>query len=115
MRAADYPRSANRARIDNLFNGVAPYTQEEQVQNRINTNVNWLDATRIHQDACRQFENGIMKPGNYFTVKLDSGPIHQRTKFSDIITAVKGRDVPSAAFVTFNCVACFVASSAVAR
>lgn len=87
MRAADYPRSANRARIDNLFNGVAPYTQEEQVQNRINTNVNWLDATRIHQDACRQFENGIMKPGNYFTVKLDSGPIHQRTKFSDIITA----------------------------
>lgn len=86
MRAADYPRSSNRARIDNLFNGVAPYTPEEQLQNRINTNVNWLDATRIHQDACRQFENGIMKPGNYFTVKLDSGPIHKRTLWSEIIT-----------------------------
>jgi hypothetical protein len=86
IKLADYPRSSNRARIDDLFNGVAPYTPEEQLQNRISTNVNWLDSTRIAQDARSQFSNAILKPGNYFTVKLDSGPIHRRQEWAEIIT-----------------------------
>ncbi len=87
LRFADYPRASNRALIDRLFNGESPFTPEEQAQNRITVNCNFLDATRIHQDACRQFSAAIGKPGNYFSVKLESGPIHRRGEWSDIITA----------------------------
>jgi hypothetical protein len=86
MKLADYPRSSNRARIDDLFNGVAPFTPEEQLQNRITSNVNFLDATRIAQDARAQFSGAMQKPGNYFSVKLDSGPIHKRAEWSEIIS-----------------------------
>lgn len=86
MRFADYPRANNRALIDNLANGVAPFTPEEQLQNRITTNTNWLDLTRIAQDSRSQFTSAIQKPGNYFTVKLDSGPIHRRQEWSEVIT-----------------------------
>ena len=37
MRLADYPRGVNRARIDELFNGVPPYNEEEE-QARVGTN-----------------------------------------------------------------------------
>lgn len=87
MKRADLPRAGNRALIDALFDGNSPFTQEEARQNRVNVNVNFLDSTRIHQDACRQFSNALCKPGNYFNVKLDSGPIHRRGEWSDIITA----------------------------
>lgn len=86
LKTADYPRSQNRALIDNLFNGLPPFTPDEQVQNRISSNVNFLDATRIAQDARSQFAGALQKPGNYFTVKLDSGPIHKRDAWGDIIT-----------------------------
>ena len=72
--------------MDDLFNGLPPFTPDEQIQNRISTNVNFLDATRIAQDARSQFANGLQKPGNYFTVKLDHGPIHKRDAWGDIIT-----------------------------
>lgn len=86
LKLADFPRSQNRALVDELFNGFPPFSAEEQAQNRITTNVNWLDGTRIAHDARKQFNNAFQKPGNFFTVKLDSGPIHKRTEWGNIIT-----------------------------
>lgn len=86
MKLMDMRRNANRALINDLFNGLPPYTEAEQAQNRINTNVNWLDANRIAHDARRQYSQAFLKPGNYFTVKLDRGPIHKRTQWGEIIT-----------------------------
>lgn len=86
MKLADFPRATNRALIDSLFIGAPPYTSQEAQQNRIQINVNWLDSLRIHQDATRQFETAFGKPGNYFTVKLGSGPAHKRGEWAEIIT-----------------------------
>jgi hypothetical protein len=86
MKLADLPRSSNRARINELFNGNPPYSDEEQIENNITTNVNWLDGTKIAHDARQQFSQAFLKPGNFFTVKLDSGPIHKRQEWSDVIT-----------------------------
>lgn len=86
MKRADFPRASNRALIDALFDGNPPYSQEEARQNRISVNTNFLDATRIHQDACRQFNQAMCKPENYFTVRLDSGPVHRRLEWGAIIT-----------------------------
>jgi hypothetical protein len=86
MKISDLPRSGNRALINSLFNGEAPYTPEEQARNRIKTNCNFLDATRLAHDARRQFSQAFMKPGNYFTVKVDRGSVHDRAIWSEIIT-----------------------------
>lgn len=86
MHDADLSRSKNRALINDLFNGVPPYTDNEEEENNINTNVNFLEATNIAHNARRQFNNAFLKPGNYFTVKLDTGPIHKRSEWSSIIT-----------------------------
>lgn len=86
MKCADLPRSANRARINNLFNGERPFTAAEQAENKITVNVNFLDATRIAHDARRQYTQAFLKPGNFFTVKVDKGPIHERTFWGEIIT-----------------------------
>jgi hypothetical protein len=79
MRLADYPRGVNRARIDELFNGVPPYNEEEEQANNININVNSLEGTRIAHDARSQFYGAFLKPGNFFKVATDMGPAHKRS------------------------------------
>lgn len=86
MQKVDEVRAQNRTRINELFNGNPPYTEEEAKDNRINTNVNFLEGSKIAHDARRQFENAFLKPGNYFTVKLDIGPQHKRSGWSKLIT-----------------------------
>lgn len=86
MRNADLPRSSNRALVDELFNGNPPYSTAEVNRNRINNNVNFLESTQIAHNARRQYSNAFLKPGNFFTVRLDSGPIHKRTEWGEIIT-----------------------------
>lgn len=86
MKLADYPRALNRSRIDDLANGAPPYSPEEVRQNNIATNVNFLECTKLCQDARRQFSNAFTKPGNFFGVTLDSGPIHKRREWGVAIT-----------------------------
>lgn len=86
MKYADLPRSANRARINQLFNGERPFTAAEQAENKIVVNVNFLDSTRIAHDARRQYSQAFLKPGNFFTVKVDKGPVHERTLWGEVIT-----------------------------
>lgn len=86
MKLADQPRSSNRALINDLFNGEPPYSNEEQEQNNINTNVNFLESNKIFHSAKQKFEQAFGAPGNYLTVKLDSGPSHKRTEWGQIIT-----------------------------
>jgi hypothetical protein len=86
MRLADFTRSSNRARINSLFNGVPPYTDEEVERNNINVNVNYLEGLRIAHDARSQFAQAYQKPGNYFNCKTDFGPVHKRDTWSRIVT-----------------------------
>lgn len=86
MRQADYPRSRNRALINNLMNGLPPYTEQEEEENDINFNVNFLAGPRLAHDARTQFYQGILNPNNYFKLTLDSGPVHKRQEWSTIVT-----------------------------
>lgn len=86
MRQADWGRSRDRAQVDDLFNGVPPFSPAVKKENNIFTNVNFLESTQLAQDARRQFYNAMMKPGNYFNVTLDSGPIQKRDEWARIIT-----------------------------
>ena len=86
MLEAEQPRSRNRARINAVFNGNPPYSAEEARDNRIQTNVNFLEGTRIIHAARQQFTNAFLKPQNYFSVGLDIGPRDKRTQWGNIIT-----------------------------
>lgn len=86
MKQADYPRGVNRARINELFNGFPPYTEQEVQENNLAVNVNFLEPTRLAHDARSQFYNAFMKPGNYFTARTDMGPKHKRSLYGAIVT-----------------------------
>lgn len=91
MRMADWPRSLNRKRIDDLFNGMPPYSDEEVQENRININVNDLSSTRISHDARSQLYGAFLKPGKYFKLTTDAGPIHKRSSRSAVVTREMNR------------------------
>jgi hypothetical protein len=86
MKLSNWDRGRERARINQLFDGDPPFRADLAKENNIVTNVNFLEPTQLAQDGRRQFYNAMMKPGNYFTVSLDSGPTHKRSEWSRIIT-----------------------------
>lgn len=86
MRLADYPRALNRTLLNNLYNGAPPYSDEAQRQNRITTNVNFLEGTEILHDARRQFSTAFMSSDPLFTVTIDHGPTWKRRAWGNRIT-----------------------------
>lgn len=91
MKLADYPRAQNRARINDLMNGVPPYTDAEVKDNNINVNVNFLEACGLAHDARSQFYQNFLKPGQYFTATIDSGPKHLQHEWSNTVTRAVNR------------------------
>ena len=86
MKLADYPRAQNRARINELFNGFPPYTEQEVQANGINVNVNFLEATVIGHEGRTQFYGAFLKPGRYFSCVTDFGSPHKRSERASIVT-----------------------------
>jgi hypothetical protein len=91
LRVADQPRGDNRARIDRLFNGFPPWTEDEVQSAQISCNVNFLDAPKLAADARRSYYNAFLKPRNYFSLTLRDGPMRSRAAWSSIVTAEMNR------------------------
>jgi len=88
LRESDFPRDANRARINQLMNGFPPYSEQEVQTNNIAININFLEGTRLAHDARMQLQQSMMKAGNYFTVSTDAGPVSKRTKWATAMTKI---------------------------
>ena len=87
MKSAAKKCALNREKINALFNGDNPWTDEEHEANRGFVNVNFLEPTRIAHNARQQLNNGFVKMGNYFRVAYDRGETaSQRTFFGAAIT-----------------------------
>ncbi len=91
LRLADWPRARNRARLNDLYNGFPPYTEDEQRQNRIATNVNFLEGTKLLHDARRQLGTALTSSNQFFTVNLDYGPVWKRREWGARISACLNR------------------------
>lgn len=87
FKEADLPRAQNRANIQRLFNGEKPYTDQQAIENSIQTNVNFLEGTRIMHDARSQWNNAFLKTSNFFTVSLTKGDPLKRRTYGNQITA----------------------------
>ncbi len=83
---ADKSRAENRTRINQVFNGDAPYTDAEVAENGISTNVNFLEGTEVLHRARMSFYNAFLKNGRYFSVTVDVGPKYLRADWSNIIS-----------------------------
>lgn len=86
LRTADQPRGTNRAQIDRLFSGFPPWTPEEVESSQIRSNINFLDAPKYAADARRSYYNAFLKPQNFFTMTLDTGPDRSKASWSAIVT-----------------------------
>ena len=88
MLQAEQPRARNRARINAVFNGNPPFTEEEARDNKIQTNVNFLEGTSLAHDARSQLSGIFLKPGRYFNLTTDYGRKDKRSLFNAIVTLV---------------------------
>lgn len=86
MQLADLPRAENRAVLNRLYNGDPPYRTDLADQNNIDINRNFLEGPNLLAQARRQCYNAFQKPGNFFTVHLDSGSRLHRQSWSHKIT-----------------------------
>lgn len=86
MRQADLPRGENRAVLNRLYNGDPPFDEATAEENGVQINRNFLEGTNILHQARGQWNNAFLKPGDFFSVNLESGPAHKRREWSHIIT-----------------------------
>jgi hypothetical protein len=86
MRLADLPRAEDRTVLNRTFNGEPPYDKKTEEENNIEVNRNFLEGTGNLTDARTQWNSNFLKPGDWYTVCLDSGPVHKRAEWSQTIT-----------------------------
>lgn len=86
MRLADLPRGDNRALLNRTYNGEPPFDAATAEENNIEVNRNYLEGCGALTDARTQWNSNFLKPGDKFSVHLDSGPVHQKSEWGSTIT-----------------------------
>lgn len=77
--------SKDRALVNGLFNGDPPYTKEEAEENNVEINANFLQGSTIAMNARGQCYSAFLKPGAYFTVKIDMKDKAKKLKCEKIV------------------------------
>jgi len=93
MRISDLPRGDNRAILNRTYNGEPPFDQATAEENNIEVNRNFLEGTGTLTDARTQWNSNFLKPGDKFSVHLDSGPVHQKSEWGSTITRNINREL----------------------
>lgn len=93
MRLADLPRGENRAILNRLYNGGAPFDENKAEENSIQINRNFLEGTNILAQGRTQWNNAMLKQRNYFSVSLDSGTPTKRQEWAHTITTEINRQL----------------------
>lgn len=97
FRLADFPRATNRDKINQLYNGVAPFGREYTESYPNSTNVNTLEATEVAHDARLSYNTALLGPDPLFNVVLDYGPKHKRQEWGQRITKYINKQVKDSA------------------
>ncbi len=78
----------NMARVNALADGDPPYTRQEQLDNNIEVNCNFLETTKAIADARKTWYSALIGRRIYFTVDIDHKNRHARTWSSKITKGI---------------------------
>lgn len=84
-------RSANRAKINDMFNAVPSVDDDTAAKMGMEININWGEAAVLGQHGRRQYNTAFLKPGNFFKVTLPLAPNEQRKDWESTITTAINR------------------------
>lgn len=79
-------RSENRAKVNNLFNGVPPLSDEEAKRWNLKVNVNWGEGPVLAAHARRQYTNAFQGTQHFFTVEIPNAPAEFQREWGQWIT-----------------------------
>lgn len=86
FRDADWSRAKRRALINANANGVPPLSEEQAKQEKLPVNFNDLSELRELHNARAQMSSAIMKPGNFFVARTDTGAKHKQAGYGTTVT-----------------------------
>lgn len=86
MKESDWVRGQDRARINDLFNGLPPYTPDEMQANNIQVNINDLASTRAGHSARSQYYTAFLQQDRFFSARTDMGKPQKRDEYNTIVT-----------------------------
>lgn len=86
MRSAEINRSANRALLDEFFNGAPLWTEKEAEENRILVNFNDKSGAVLLHTARAQYENALLNQSQFFKVSIPDAPADKQAAWSAFIT-----------------------------
>lgn len=89
----ELPRRQDRADVTNLYNGGAPFTEDELCELGLNRNVNYLTGHRVLADSKTQLFQVYTKNKNIWNINLEDAPLHLKheieinstRKFNEIV------------------------------
>lgn len=79
-------QSANRCKVNSLFNGFPSPSEEECAKAGIKIRVNFGEAARIAQLGTRQYKTAFLGPKNFFRVTVPNAPIEKQADWGIFIT-----------------------------
>lgn len=83
----------NRTLIQGIMNGDTPYSDEEALAENINTNVNFLEGSRICSNATNQINRYFFGSDRFFTLNYDRGPSAFRQHVSGVVTKLVNKEI----------------------
>lgn len=86
MQIVERDRAADRALIDNQFNGGHPYTAEEVKTYQIHVNVNWNEGKNILLPAVSQLNNALIFKERFFSCTSKGGKTEKKQEYGDTFT-----------------------------
>jgi ribosome biogenesis GTPase A len=72
--------------LNSLYNGSPPFEKDKAEENNIEINRNDLSGVNLLAQARRQWCQGFLKSGNFFTVQVDSGQPNHKREWSNTLT-----------------------------
>lgn len=73
-------RSANRALVDNLFNGEPPLSDFEAKEWGLQDNISWGEGPVLAAHARRQYTNNFLRTSRYFRLSIPEVPQEEKEK-----------------------------------
>lgn len=86
MQLLERTRAADRALINNQFNGIPPYTSEEVKTYQIHVNVNFQEGKQILVPAINQLNNALIFKERFFSASSKEGDPEKREEYSMTFT-----------------------------